>query len=89
MTNYLELFGLVSTGVGVAFGFGRQSAAIATLRKDTDANHRQHRQSAAIATLRKDTDANHRQHRDILTSLNEIEKKLTRMEERIDFLRDR
>jgi hypothetical protein len=69
MTNYLELFGLVSTGVGVAFGFGRQSAAIATLRKDTDANHRQHR--------------------DILTSLNEIEKKLTRMEERIDFLRDR
>jgi len=69
MTNYLELFGLVSTGVGVAFGFGRQSAAIATLRKDTDASHRQHR--------------------DILTSLNEIEKKLTRMEERIDFLRDR
>lgn len=68
MTNYLELFGLVSTGIGVAFGFGRQSAAIATLRKDVDANHRSHR--------------------DILMALNEIEKKLTRMEERIDILRE-
>lgn len=68
MTNYIELIGLASTAIGVAFGFGRQSAAIANLRKDADANHRSYR--------------------DILVSLNEIEKKLTRMEERIDVLRE-
>lgn len=41
--NYFEIFGLVSSGMGVAFGFGKQSTAIANLRKDTDAIARMHR----------------------------------------------
>jgi len=64
--NYIEIFGLVSSGMGIAFGFGKQSAAIATLRKDVDNAH-------AIS-------------RDILDRLNAIDKKLERIDERVNTL---
>ncbi len=45
MNNIVEVLPLVFTVIGVAFGFGKQAAAIADLRKDTD----------AIGTMHRDT----------------------------------
>jgi hypothetical protein len=41
--SYLEIFGIASTALGVAFGFGKQSTLIGNLRKDTDAIAKMHR----------------------------------------------
>ncbi len=45
--NILEYAGLIGSAIGVAFGFGRQSSAIATLRRDNDAIARMHRETLA------------------------------------------
>lgn len=41
--NYIEIASLAFSGMGIAFGFGKQSASIANLKKDTDAIARMHR----------------------------------------------
>lgn len=41
--SMIELFGLASTLAGIAFGFGKQSNSIATLRRDNNAIAELHR----------------------------------------------
>jgi len=66
--NILEFLPLGFTVVGVSFGFGKQAAAIAGLRKDTD----------AIAMM----------HRDTLDLLSDVDRKLVRLEERLNNLKE-
>ena len=65
--NLLELVPLGFATIGVAFGFGKQSMAIAHLRRDVD----------NIAKL----------HRTTIDLLSDVDKKLVRIDERVDGLR--
>jgi|GEM_PF-1422911 len=66
--NLIEILPIAFTAIGAAFGFGKQSAAISQLRRDSD----------AIAKM----------HRDILPMLADIDRKLVRLDERVDALRE-
>ena len=69
MNNILEFLPVAATAIGMAFGFGKQSAAIATLRRDVDAIHKLHR--------------------DGLILLNDIDRKLNRLDQLVEILRER
>jgi hypothetical protein len=43
--TWKELIGFAITFAGMAFGFGKQSANISTLRRDTDAIAKMHRET--------------------------------------------
>jgi len=63
-----EIMAFATTFAAMAFGFGRQSAEIRTLRRDTD----------NIAKM----------HRDTLDLLSDVDRKLVRLEERLNALRE-
>jgi hypothetical protein len=62
-----ELVMFATTFAGMAFGFGRQSGEIKTLRRDTDSIAKMHRETTEL--------------------LSDIDRKLVRLEERLDSLR--
>lgn len=60
--NYFEFFGIAVSLIGCAFGFGKQSNQIATLKRDTSAIAELHRTTLSelrdikieIASIKKD-----------------------------------
>ena len=69
MNVLVEFLPVVATGVGMAFGFGKQSAAISVLRRDMDAMHSLHRETISL--------------------LNEIDRKIIRLDQIIEISRER